>query len=66
MTESARKLVVERSFDSVYGARPIRRFMERTIETELAKLIIGGTIEGECTVTIDSDGENLKYNVNKL
>lgn len=63
ITEKAKKLVVERSFDPIYGARPIRRFLEKTIETDLAKLIIKGDIGEGSVVTIDSDGEDLKYNI---
>lgn len=63
LTEKAKRLVVERSFDPVYGARPIRRFLERTIETELARLIIRGEIGEGSTVIIDSNGDDLKYNI---
>jgi len=65
LTEKAKDLIVERAFDPVYGARPIKRFMEKTIETDLARLIINGAIEGECTVTIDVERGEFKYNINK-
>jgi len=44
--------LAENGFDPVYGARPLRRFIQRNLETLLAREIIAGTIEENSTVQI--------------
>lgn len=52
LDEEALKWVALKGFDPVYGARPLRRFMQRSIQTDLAKAIIAGTI---------SDGDTARF-----
>jgi ATP-dependent Clp protease ATP-binding subunit ClpB len=58
MTERARELVAREGYDPVYGARPLKRFLQRELETRLARAIIRGDIEDGTRVTVDAvDGE---------
>jgi ATP-dependent Clp protease ATP-binding subunit ClpB len=50
--------VVEEAYDPRYGARPLRRFIERNLATELAKRIVGGNIPDHSDVTIMSAAES--------
>ncbi len=45
LDEEAVKWIAIKGFDPVYGARPLRRFMQRSIQTDLAKAIIGGQVQ---------------------
>ena len=47
------------SYDPIYGARPLKRFIQSKIETLLAREIIGGEIEPDSVIYIDFDGSNL-------
>ena len=59
LTDKAKDYVVENSYDEKYGARPIKRFVSRNIETLLAKAIINGDINYNSQITIDVDNDNL-------
>lgn len=59
LTDNAKKYVVENSYDEVYGARPMKRFLSRNLETLLAKYIIEDKIQDNDTVEIDVKNENL-------
>ncbi|MEE1238214.1 MAG: AAA family ATPase, partial [Turicibacter sp.] len=54
LTDAAHAYVAEAGFDSVYGARPLKRFIQRTIETKLARALIAGEIEMDTTVVVDA------------
>jgi ATP-dependent Clp protease ATP-binding subunit ClpB len=58
LTEAARAFVAREGYDPVYGARPLRRFLQRTLETRLGREIIAGRIEDGARVLVDlRDGE---------
>ena len=46
--------------DRHYGARPVKRYLPKHVETELASMIISGDIVDGQTIRIDSDGKELK------
>ena len=50
---------MDNSYDEKYGARPIKRFVSRNVETLLAKSIINGEIEYNSEVLIDVNNDNL-------
>ena len=62
-TDKALDFIVEEAYDPAYGARPLKRFVQKDIETNLSKMILSGKIPENSIVTIDSDGERLTYNV---
>ena len=62
-TDSALDFIVEEAYDPAYGARPLRRFIQKDIETNLSKMILANKVPENSTVTIDSNGEKLIYNI---
>ena len=61
LTDKAKKYIAGESYDAAYGARPVKRFLQRNVETELAGELIKGTVKDGDDVIIDSDGEKLTY-----
>ncbi|WP_082687603.1 ATP-dependent Clp protease ATP-binding subunit [Curtobacterium oceanosedimentum] len=61
VTPSARGWLAERGYDPVYGARPLRRLMQRQIDDQLARAILAGDVRDGDTVRVDvaDDGETL-------
>jgi ATP-dependent Clp protease ATP-binding subunit ClpB len=55
LTDAARTRLVRTGFDPTYGARPLKRAIQRQIETPLAKQLLGGEIRPGQTVRIDTD-----------
>ena len=55
LTEAAKDLIITNSYDPQYGARPLRRYMQHTVETMLAKKILAGEILPGQTVTVDAE-----------
>ncbi|GFR45106.1 hypothetical protein Agub_g6484, partial [Astrephomene gubernaculifera] len=52
-TDAALSYAVQQAYDPVYGARPLRRWMEHTIVTELSRLIVGGKLADNSDVVVD-------------
>lgn len=63
-TESALDFIVKEAYDPNYGARPLRRFVQKDIETNLSKMILSNEVREHDTVLIDSDGYTLTYTSN--
>ena len=59
VTEAAKTLIFNEAFEPQYGARPINRYIQRTIETKLARALISGSIQDGSHVAIDTDGTEL-------
>ncbi|MGC4020023.1 MAG: ATP-dependent chaperone ClpB [Muricomes sp.] len=53
LTEPARALIVEGGYDPMYGARPLKRYLQKNVETLAAKLILAGNVGREDTILID-------------
>lgn len=62
MTDAAKELIAKESYDPQYGARPIKRYLQKHVENELASMIIRGDLVDGGKVTIDSDGKTLFFN----
>ncbi len=60
LTVAAKTFIAGHGYDPVYGARPLKRYMQKHVETLAAKLILGGEIQEGSTIWIDADGERLK------
>ncbi len=63
LTDAAKKYIADESYDAAYGARPVKRFLQTHIETELAGMIVRNTVNDGDHVKIDSDGEKLTFEV---
>ena len=59
LTKEAKDFVINNSYDEQYGARPIKRFVSRNIETLLAKAIVNEEIKYNSNITIDVQDDNL-------
>ncbi len=58
LTDAAKELVIERGYDPLYGARPLRRVLQSSVETLVARTILRGDISAGSTITVDArDGE---------
>lgn len=55
VTENAKHLIIEQAYDPVYGARPLKRYVQRHIETLIAKKIIQEDLEADTVLTVDVD-----------
>jgi ATP-dependent Clp protease ATP-binding subunit ClpB len=62
LTEKAKIYIVDFGYDPVYGARPLKRFIQRNVETLIAKMIISGNIEPGTELKVDYDGTKLIIN----
>jgi len=59
VSEAARRLIAREGYDPVYGARPLRRFIAREVETRVARALLrDGEIEGS-VVRVDVEGDHL-------
>ena len=59
ITDKAKALIIERGYDPLYGARPLRRYLQRSVETLLARAILSGDIAAGSTLTVDVENDEL-------
>jgi len=59
LTDAAKALIVEESYDPQYGARPLRRYVQHTVETMLSKRLLAGAILPGQAVTVDAEAGDL-------
>ncbi len=59
LTDGAKEYIISTAYDSAYGARPIKRFIQSKIETLLARKIIEGDVAPDTTLTVDCDTDIL-------
>ena len=59
ITDAAKAHIIDSAYDPIYGARPLKRFIQSKIETLLAREIIGGDIEPDSVIHIDYNGSDL-------
>ena len=64
-TDSSVKEIVRNGFDPIYGARPLRRAIQKLVENPISGLIIDGKLKTADIVVVDFDGENFVFNVEK-
>ena len=63
LTDAARAFIARAGYDSAYGARPVKRYLQKHVETELAAMLIRGEVSDGQRVTVDSAGEGLSFSV---
>ncbi|MEH7113029.1 ATP-dependent chaperone ClpB [Neobacillus niacini] len=59
ITDSAKEFIAVNGFDPIYGARPLKRFIQRNIETKLARAIIAGSVHDHSVVKISTENGEL-------
>ena len=63
LTEAAKQYCIERGYDPVYGARPLKRYLQQNVETLAARIILGGNIHEGAVIEIDQENEELTGHV---
>lgn len=63
VTDEAMRFILDASYSPQYGARPVKRYIQSTLETELSKLIIKGEVYENSKVKVDIEDEKLKLKV---
>lgn len=58
VTDEGARVILKQAYSPLYGARPLRRWLEKHIITHLSKLILKGQLTDRCTVTVDADKNN--------
>ena len=59
VTDEARRYMAQQGFDPVYGARPLRRFISREVETRIGRALLAGDITDGAVIRIDYTGSDL-------
>ena len=59
LTPAAKEFVIDNAYDPLYGARPLRRYLQHTVETLISKAIIAGNVSSGQTLTLDVQGGEL-------
>ncbi len=59
VTERAKQYIADCGYDPIYGARPLKRYLQSNVETLIARKIIGGGVRAGDEITVDYDGKSL-------
>ena len=59
LTPAARSFIVDSGYDPVYGARPLKRFIQSRVETCIARKILSEDLHHGSVLTVDYDGRDL-------
>ena len=63
LTEAASAFIARSAYDPAFGARPVKRYLQKHVETALAAMLIRGQVSDGQSVTVDTDGEKLIFSV---
>ncbi len=66
LTDAAEKFIADNGYDSAYGARPLKRFIQRALETPIARLLIAEPVPDGSVLLADADGEQIHVKVASL
>jgi ATP-dependent Clp protease ATP-binding subunit ClpB len=61
LTEAARDFIAESAYDPVFGARPLKRYLQHQLETRLGRALIAGDIRDGAIITVDAGPEGLTF-----
>ena len=61
VTDAAKELILDRSYSSQYGARPVKRYIQKEIETNIGRMLIKGDLKDKEILSIDSENGELKF-----
>ena len=63
VTEDALSVIAKNAYDPVYGARPLKRYLQKHLETQIAKLIISGDAPDGCKLLVENQGNDIVVHV---
>ena len=63
VTNKAKEYMADSAYTPVYGARPVKRYLQKFVETQIGKMLIKGTLSDRMEINIDFDGEKLMLQV---
>ena len=63
LTDDAKEYIIEGGYDPIYGARPLKRFLQKNVETLAAKLILSGSVGAEDIIVLDVENDQLAAHV---
>ena len=66
LTDDAKNYIIDKGFDKKYGARSLRRAIQKEVEDYISTEILFGHIEEGDNINVDSDGQSLLFNVEKV
>ena len=59
LTDAAKNYIIDEGYDPIYGARPLKRFLQRKVETLIGRMIIADEVRPNSILVVDYDGEKL-------
>ena len=59
LSDAAKDVIVSQGYDQIYGARPLKRYLQKNVETLVARMILAGEINTQSDIVLDYDGEKL-------
>ena len=59
LTDAAKAKIIDEAYDPIYGARPLRRYLQHTVETLISRKIIADQVEPDAVLTVDVDNNQL-------
>lgn len=65
LTDAARDYVTEHGYDPQFGARPLRRFIQKNVETLVARIILEDKVQEGDTITLDLKGDRLDAEIHR-
>ncbi|MDD2447255.1 MAG: ATP-dependent chaperone ClpB [Tissierellia bacterium] len=63
VSAGAKELILDRAYSSQYGARPVKRFIQKEIETKIGRLLIKGELKDKDLLTISTENRELKFSI---
>lgn len=63
VTDNAKELILEKGYDKKYGARPLKRSIQKLLEDKLSQLSLTGQITSGCVITADRNGDSISMTV---
>ena len=62
LTDAAREWLAERGYDPVYGARPLKRVIQKELQDPLARLLLEGRVHDGDEIKVDAEADSLTIN----
>lgn len=61
LTDAAKRFIAESSYTPIYGARPVKRYLQKAIETKLSRMLVAGEVSDGARVVVDAAGSELAF-----